>query len=58
MNVSIKEVLAKSEPPKSLKQHVDECLSVQVSLKMAFERLPVNDLDHFLGVSSVRTYFS
>lgn len=47
MNENVKEVLAKSEPPKSLKQHVDECLSVQVSLKMAFERLPVNDLDHF-----------
>ncbi len=47
MNVSIKEVLAKSEPPISLKQHVDECLSVHESLKMAFERLPMSDLNHF-----------
>ena len=47
MNTNIKEVLAKSEPPKSLKQHVDECLWVYESLRKAFERLPVDDLNHF-----------
>ncbi|MCK9269423.1 MAG: CRISPR-associated helicase Cas3' [Bacteroidales bacterium] len=41
------EVLAKSEPPISLKQHIDECLLVYESLKKAFGRLPVNDQDHF-----------
>ncbi|MDP4276676.1 MAG: CRISPR-associated helicase Cas3' [Bacteroidota bacterium] len=41
------EVLAKSEPPVSLKQHIDECLQVYESLRKAFERLPVNDSDHF-----------
>lgn len=41
------EVLAKSEPPITLKQHVDECLSVYESLRKAFECFPVNDLEHF-----------
>lgn len=41
------EVLAKSEPPISLKQHIDECLQVYESLKKAFGRLPVEDHDRF-----------
>lgn len=41
------EVLAKSEPPISLKQHIDECLIVFGSLRKAFGRLPVNDFNHF-----------
>lgn len=41
------EVLAKSEPPISLKQHIEECLVVYDSLKKALQRLPVKDLNHF-----------
>ncbi|MDP2721445.1 MAG: CRISPR-associated helicase Cas3' [Bacteroidales bacterium] len=41
------EVLAKSGPPISLKQHIDECLLVYESLRKAFERLPVGDPDRF-----------
>lgn len=47
MTTNTKEVLAKSEPPVSLKQHIDECLGVYESLRKAFERLPVNDLNRF-----------
>lgn len=47
MTTSTKEVLAKSEPPIPLKQHIDECLSVCKSLQKAFGRLPVNDSTHF-----------
>jgi len=47
MTTKIKEVLAKSEPPVLLKQHIDECLSVYKSLQKAFGRLPVNDSTHF-----------
>ena len=47
MTTNIKEVLAKSEPPISLKQHIDECLWVYESLKKAFGCLPVDDSDHF-----------
>ncbi len=47
MTSILKEVLAKSGPPISLKQHIDECLSVYESLKKAFERLPVNNLNRF-----------
>lgn len=47
MTTNNKEVLAKSEPPISLKQHIDECLSVYESLQKAFGRLPVNDLNRF-----------
>ena len=41
------EVLAKSEPPISLKQHINECLVVYESLKKAFERLPIFNSRHF-----------
>jgi len=41
------EVLAKSEPSISLKQHIDECLRVYESLRKAFGRLPINDADRF-----------
>lgn len=47
MTTNTKEVLAKSEPPVSLKQHIDECLRVYESLRKAFGNLPVNDLNHF-----------
>jgi CRISPR-associated endonuclease/helicase Cas3 len=47
MTTNNKEVLAKSEPPMPLKQHIDECLSVYKSLQKAFGRLPVNDLNRF-----------
>lgn len=47
MTTNNKEVLAKSEPPMPLKQHIEECLSVYESLKKAFGRLPVNDSIHF-----------
>ncbi len=47
MTTSTKNVLAKSEPPISLKQHIVECLSVYESLRKAFVRLPMNDLNHF-----------
>ncbi|GAO28626.1 CRISPR-associated helicase/endonuclease Cas3 [Geofilum rubicundum] len=47
MITTTKEVLAKSEPPISLKQHIDECLGVCESLRNAFERLPVGDSDRF-----------
>jgi CRISPR-associated endonuclease/helicase Cas3 len=47
MTIANKEVLAKSEPPVSLKQHIDECLNVYQSLKKAFERLPVNNVKYF-----------
>jgi CRISPR-associated endonuclease/helicase Cas3 len=42
-----KEVLAKSEPPIPLKQHINDCLSVYHSLQKAFGRLPVNNSIHF-----------
>jgi len=41
------EILAKSEPPVSLKQHIEECLIVYESLKNAFKRLPVSNSEHF-----------
>jgi len=47
MTTTTKEVLAKSEPPVSMKQHIDECLIVYESIKQAFGRLPVNDSTHF-----------
>ncbi len=47
MKKFIQEVLAKSKPPISLKQHTDECLYVYKSLKKAFERLPIADTEHF-----------
>jgi len=47
MTTTTKEVLAKSGPPISLKQHIDECLNVYESLRKAFERLPVNNLNRF-----------
>ena len=47
MTIYTQEVLAKSVPPISLKQHIDECLNVYKSLRKAFERLPVNDLKNF-----------
>ncbi len=47
MTTNTKEVLAKSEPPIPLKQHIDECLSVYESLRKTFGRLPVNDSIHF-----------
>lgn len=45
--IYIQEVMAKSEPSVSLKQHIDECLRVFESLRKAFERLPVNDINRF-----------
>jgi CRISPR-associated endonuclease/helicase Cas3 len=47
MTTITQEVLAKSEPPVSLKQHIDECLRVYESLRKAFGRLPVDDPDRF-----------
>lgn len=47
MTAITREVLAKSEPPVSLKQHIDECLRVYESLRKAFGRLPVSNPDHF-----------
>ena len=47
MTTIIQEVLAKSGPPISLKQHIDECLRVYESLRKAFGRLPINDADRF-----------
>ncbi len=42
-----KEVLAKSEPPMPLKQHIDECLNVYETLQKAFGRLSVKDINRF-----------
>lgn len=39
--------MAKSEPPISLRQHIDECLQIYESLRKAFGRLPLNDTDRF-----------
>ncbi|OJU50688.1 MAG: hypothetical protein BGN96_08420 [Bacteroidales bacterium 45-6] len=47
MTTNNEEVLAKSEPPVSLKQHIDECLRVHESLRKAFGRLPVGNPEHF-----------
>lgn len=47
MTTIVQEVLAKSEPPVSLKKHIDECLQVYESLRTAFRRLPVDDSDRF-----------
>jgi CRISPR-associated endonuclease/helicase Cas3 len=47
VTTNTKEVLAKSEPPISLKQHTNECLSVLESLRKAFGRLPLNDATRF-----------
>jgi len=51
------EVLAKSEPPVSLKQHIDECLQVYESLRRAFERLPITDIDRFWSLVRVGIIF-
>ena len=50
MTTIFQEVLAKSEPPVSLKQHIDECLKVYESLRKAFVRLPIIDTDRFWRV--------
>ncbi|MCK9435761.1 MAG: CRISPR-associated helicase Cas3' [Synergistaceae bacterium] len=47
MTAKFQEVLAKSEPPVPLKQHIEECIRVHESLRKAFGRLPVNDPDRF-----------
>ncbi|MEA5006960.1 MAG: CRISPR-associated helicase Cas3' [Rikenellaceae bacterium] len=47
MTTIIQEVLAKSDPPVSLKQHIEECLRVYESLRKAFDRLPVNNTNRF-----------
>lgn len=47
MTTIVQEVLAKSGPPISLKQHIDECLLVYESLRKAFGRLPVGNPDRF-----------
>ncbi len=47
MTLLNKEVLAKSEPPISLKQHIDECLVVYEPLQKAFQRLPVVNTNRF-----------
>jgi len=47
MTTIVQEVLAKSEPPVSLKQHIDECLRVYESLKKSFGRLPIGNPDRF-----------
>lgn len=47
MTTITQEVLAKSGPPKSLKQHIDECLNVYNSLRKAFGRLPIDNPDRF-----------
>jgi len=41
------EILAKSNPPVSLKQHILDALSVCKQLKAAFPDLPVSDTDRF-----------
>ncbi|WP_321480504.1 CRISPR-associated helicase Cas3' [uncultured Bacteroides sp.] len=46
MKLNEQEVLAKSRPPIPLKQHIDECLDVYESLKIAFDRLPINNANH------------
>lgn len=45
MTTIVQEVLAKSEPSVSLKQHIEECLRVYESLRKAFGSLPVDDPD-------------
>ncbi|MBP8945834.1 MAG: CRISPR-associated endonuclease Cas3'', partial [Paludibacteraceae bacterium] len=57
MIISHSEVLAKSEPPISLKQHINECLIVYESLKKAFERLPVADPGHFWEIVRLGVIF-
>ncbi len=47
MAIIVQEVLAKSGPPVSLKQHIDECLRLYESHRKAFGRLPVNDTGRF-----------
>ena len=47
MTITTQEVLAKSGPPISLKQHIDECLCVYESLRKAFGRLPLTNIDRF-----------
>lgn len=47
MTPTIPEILAKSEPPVSLKKHIDECLRVYESLRKAFTRLPLSDTIRF-----------
>ncbi|MEN6619257.1 MAG: CRISPR-associated helicase Cas3' [Rikenellaceae bacterium] len=41
------EVLAKSEPPVSLKQHIQDGLIVLENLKKGFPNLPIIDTEHF-----------
>ena len=44
-NSSDFQVLAKSEPEVTLKQHIDDCLEISHQLEYCFENLPVNKLD-------------
>lgn len=44
-NSSDFQVLAKSEPEVTLKQHIDDCLEISRQLEYCFENLPVNKLD-------------
>ncbi len=44
---NISEVLAKSEPPISLKQHILDGLVILDCLKQAFPNLPISDIDRF-----------
>lgn len=57
MTAIIREVLAKSEPPVSLKQHVDECLRVYESLRKAFVCLPVSNREHFWDLVRIGIIF-
>lgn len=47
MNLNNQEVLAKSKPPISLKQHIDECFKVYESIRKAFAHLPLDYTQHF-----------
>ncbi|MDR1895410.1 MAG: CRISPR-associated helicase Cas3' [Prevotellaceae bacterium] len=46
-HIHFTEILAKSDPPILLKQHVEEGLTIQELLKIVFPNLPVKNVEHF-----------
>jgi len=46
-NTNIPEVLAKSEPQVTLKQHIEDGLVILENLKKGFPNLPIADAEHF-----------
>ncbi len=56
-NGGLSEVLAKSEPRITLRQHIDDCLRILTSLVEAFPNLPVKDKARFWRLAALCIIF-